>query len=257
MPFDTLATMPANILLRTNMRIASLAVRVPKLDMAEAYLNRASMLLHDAPDQLRQDHRRIHARILYLRAKFEDAASKYLHLSYEDPEALVHAGVCAILAPAGPRRSRLLASLYANERLRRLDIFPLMENVHMGRLLSPQHVDNFRTILEDGLPEGVLDRAVIEHNLAAATRLYTNVKFVELANLLGVTPERAERVAAGMIYEKRMNATIDQVEGVLKAETIDPIERWDAYIANLCSSVDDAVEAIVHKFPQFASHLQT
>ena len=55
-------------------------------------------------------------------------------------------------------------------------------------------------------PDGstVLEKAVIEHNLLAASRLYNNIYFSELGQLLGVQPDKAERIAARMIAEKRL-----------------------------------------------------
>ncbi len=50
----------------------------------------------------------------------------------------------------------------------------------------------------------VLKRAVVEHNLAAASRLYLNIYFAELGALLGVPAERAEAVASRMIAENRL-----------------------------------------------------
>ena len=50
----------------------------------------------------------------------------------------------------------------------------------------------------------VLQKAVIEHNLQAASRLYNNIYFSELGQLLGVSEEKAERIASRMIAEKRL-----------------------------------------------------
>ena len=50
----------------------------------------------------------------------------------------------------------------------------------------------------------VLEKAVVEHNLAAASRLYNNIYFVELGQLLGVSAGQAESVACRMIAEERL-----------------------------------------------------
>ena len=50
----------------------------------------------------------------------------------------------------------------------------------------------------------VLERAVIEHNLAAASKLYNNIYFSELGQLLGCTPEKAESTASKMVMEDRL-----------------------------------------------------
>lgn len=53
----------------------------------------------------------------------------------------------------------------------------------------------------------VLDRAVTEHNLAAASKLYNNIYFTELGQLLGCTPEKAESIASKMVMEDRLKVT--------------------------------------------------
>jgi COP9 signalosome complex subunit 4 len=216
------------------------------------------------------------ARLLDAKRKFEDAAMKYYHLSHLQPgvygdasigeadasQALNYAITCAILAPAGPRRSRVLAILYNDERSRELTVFPMLECIHMGRLLKAAQVDAFRPTLRshqlathaDG--STVLDRAVTEHNLLAASRLFINIRFDELAAVLNVSREKAESTAANMIYEERMQATIDQVEGIVEFESPssrNEIERWDAQIEGICGAVDKCCEAIVKAYPTLAS----
>ena len=56
----------------------------------------------------------------------------------------------------------------------------------------------------------VLERAVVEHNLAAAGRLYLNIYFTELGALLGVSADKAEAVASRMIAEDRLQARAQQ-----------------------------------------------
>lgn len=57
----------------------------------------------------------------------------------------------------------------------------------------------------------ILDRAVTEHNLLAASKLYNNITFSELGALLQISPAKAEKIASQMITEGRMNGYIDQV----------------------------------------------
>ena len=60
----------------------------------------------------------------------------------------------------------------------------------------------------DGLT--VLTRAVIEHNLLAVSKLYTNIRTADLGSLLGIDGARAEKIAASMFNEDRMKGCIDQ-----------------------------------------------
>lgn len=64
----------------------------------------------------------------------------------------------------------------------------------------------------------ILDRAVIEHNLLSASKLYNNITFEELGALLEIAPEKAEKIASQMITEARMNGYIDQIDSIVHFE---------------------------------------
>lgn len=66
----------------------------------------------------------------------------------------------------------------------------------------------------------ILDRAVTEHNLLAASKLYNNITFSELGALLQISPTKAEKIASQMITEGRMNGYIDQVKKLIKPKLI-------------------------------------
>ena len=68
----------------------------------------------------------------------------------------------------------------------------------------------------------VLDRAVMDHNLQSASKLYKNISFVELGSLLGIEATKAEKVAARMITEERMQGSIDQVRSEIVRLTESP-----------------------------------
>ena len=85
----------------------------------------------------------------------------------------------------------------------------------------------------------ILDRAVVEHNILSASKLYNNIMLDELGALLGIpphkvllagcrgnvcftqsmrlmtTPPQAEKIAAKMISEGRMDGSIDQIASVV------------------------------------------
>ncbi len=64
-------------------------------------------------------------------------------------------------------------------------------------------------------PSTVLDRAMIEHNVLAASRLYMNITVGGLASLLDLSPLGAETIARRMIQQRRLRAEIDQTEGTI------------------------------------------
>lgn len=271
---ETLSTLP-DLGFSITLRIAQLFISAGLVDQAENFLSRAkSNLSACTDDTLLLQHRISQARVLDLKCRFEDAARRYYMLANEPQvvqlvdrmtdthtPTLVHAVTCAILAPAGPRRSRLLALLYNDERSRRLDIFPLLESIHKGRILHKHQIDRFLPTLQPHQltphPDGdtMLDRAVLEHNLLAISRMYSDIGLSQLSQLLNVSPEKAEKTARIMINEKRMIATIDQVDRLLQFHVQSPshnIDHWDALIASLCSQVDDCVDAIIDRFPQLS-----
>lgn len=49
-------------------------------------------------------------------------------------QALQFAVTCAILAKAGPQRSRQLATLYKDERSGELDIYPILEKMYVSSI---------------------------------------------------------------------------------------------------------------------------
>lgn len=65
----------------------------------------------------------------------------------------------------------------------------------------------------------ILDRAVIEHNLLSASKLYNNISFEELGALLEIHPSKAEKIASQMITEGRMNGYIDQIDSIVHFES--------------------------------------
>jgi len=173
-------------------------------------------------------------------------------------EALNYAMICAILAPAGPQRSRMLATLYKDERSSKSEIYPVLEKMYLERILRKSEVEKFanqlkahqKAVLADG--STVLDRAVIEHNLLAASKLYNNITFDELGSLLNISPEMAEKVASRMMVEERLKGSIDQIEKLIifQTQSQEPLVQWDLQIANACNSVNSILDSIGSKYPQ-------
>ena len=64
-------------------------------------------------------------------------------------------------------------------------------------------------------PATVLDRAVMEHNLLASSKIYNNISFRGLGALLDLTPGAAETMARRMIEQGRLKGHIDQVEKLI------------------------------------------
>lgn len=61
-----------------------------------------------------------------------------------------------------------------------------------------------------------MDQVIIEHNLIAVSKLYKNIRIEQLARILNVTPIIAEKNAALMITNGRLEGSIDQVESLIR-----------------------------------------
>ena len=115
----------------------------------------------------------------------------------------------------------------------------------------PDDVAAFEATLEgqhrqgsDGLT--LLERAVCEHNLRAASKVYKNIALDELARLLRVSPARAESVAAEMIVRGRLHAKLDQRAMLLtfanvSAQPRSTLAAFDDHIAALVAETDIAL----------------
>jgi COP9 signalosome complex subunit 4 len=236
---------------------------------AESYLNRAALLMGNpsiASDKLLNlQFKASQARLLDFKRAFLLAASKYLELSYvaemavsERIVCLVQAITCGVLAPAGPQRSRLLATLYKDERVRSGEhpelkeggVVAMLQKMYLDRVLKKSEIEEFAAILKPHqlarLADGntVLDRAVIEHNVLAASKIYKNITFQELGALLSISPEQAEKVASKMIGEQRLIGTIDQMDQLIYFQSVKVMPSWGQQIAGLCHFVDGLVDEI-------------
>jgi len=130
-------------------KIAMLYLQDEENVSAEAFINRASLLIGEETDaELKLKHKVCYARILDAKRKFLEAATRFYQLSQlqtrqfgggkEVSESelmlvLKHAVRAAILAPAGPQRSRLLKTLYKDERSAKLPTYKLLEKIFMDR----------------------------------------------------------------------------------------------------------------------------
>lgn len=239
---------------------------------AESALNKiknspgAAQVLKYAPDT-RVLYQLSQARIMDSRRDFLNASAEYLIVSFnpmadeEDRKRALSAAIkTAILAPAGPQRSRTLAKLYKDDRSPETDEYGILEDMFLERLLSPADVEAFASTLAphqlaltaDG--STVLSKAVIEHNLLAASRLYDNITTAALAEILGLkdgngdtAAEKAEDYAARMVEQGRLRGEIDQIAGVIVFETVPGVElhgptrdlrQWDHNVQGLVEDVE-------------------
>lgn len=251
-------------------KIAELYLQDDEPVEAENFINRASRFIHHIEDWALQLRFQVsYARILDAKRKFLDAAVRYYEFSQAKPEEvepddlmalLSKAVTCAILASAGPQRSRLLGTLYKDERVKHSAHVAILEKMYMEQLIRRPELVPFeqdllphqRAVLANGFT--VLENAFLEHNLLAVSRIYRNIALDELGTLLEIDPRHAERVAATMIGEDRMKGTIDQHVGFLEFENPDDdgLTAFDTRVSAVCFNVNQYAEQIEHQYPGIA-----
>jgi COP9 signalosome complex subunit 4 len=255
-----------------HVKTAELWLAADEIGPASQQIKRAHAFLNEIKDPaVILKFKTLFARILDHERKFLEAALRYLELAQNQYGLIAEADVlktlqyavsCAILAKAGPPRSRVLAILYSDERSKSLSNFFMLEKMYGEQLIKPDEVAMFETMLEthqkaiNSSGHSVVQSAVIEHNVLAAAKIYANIKIESLGALLGISTTEAETLASQMIEQGRLNATIDQVESAIEfssggagTEGANIIE-WDSQIASLCLAVNRVVEKIGAKHPQ-------
>ena len=116
----------------------------------------------------------------------------------------------------------------------------------------PQHC---RATNREGVT--IFAKAVAEHNVLAASRVYRSISSASLGGLLGMPGEAAQRTVAAMVSGGHLRASIDQVDAVIDfaargegggGAAADPdaatLRSWDKGIKEVCSSINSLVEAL-------------
>ena len=264
------------------MRICRLYLEEDDTTSAESYLNRAKNLIYKIEDSsLNLQFQLSQARILDSRRKFLDASSSYHSISFspavaedERVRCLSSAITCAVLAPAGPQRSRALAKLYKDERAPEVPEFAILEKMFLDRLLSTEEVDRLASgllphqLAKTGDGTTVLAKAVVEHNLLSASRLYANIGIKELGTLLGCDSEKAEEYASAMLEQRRVNGRIDQIDGIIffdgneaagtktKSGQVqkvagEDLRKWDAKVQGITEELERVASMLQIQYPVY------
>jgi COP9 signalosome complex subunit 4 len=260
-------------------RITRNYLEVDDTTSADTYLNKFKNVIHQVNDPELLVHFQLsQARVQDARRDFLAAAKGYQDISLasgvaeeERLHTLSMAIKCAVLAPAGPARSRALKRLVKDERASTLEEFGILEKMFFDRLIAPAEVEKFAEGLAphqlaktaDG--STVLAKAMGEHNLLGASRLYSNIGFDELGLLLGVNGERAEEMTARMIEQGRLVGRIDQIDRVIWFEGGEAtgekgsgrtegvvgreLKRWDANVQSLAEEVEAVTSQLQMQYP--------
>lgn len=208
-----------------------------------------------------------YARVLDSNRKFLQAASRYHDLSQSatdliDADDLLQmlgrASTCAILAPSGAQKHRVLGLLVQDERLSQLGSMPawethaaLVSKMYYHQVIRPMELVKFDKSLADhqkalrGDGMTTCQRSVMEHNMIAVSRLYKSIYLTELSKVLGAP---AEKMAATMIMDGSLQGEIDQVDGLLyfmkPAAEQDGQDDWNKGIMSFCTELNKVADGV-------------
>ena len=109
---------------------------------------------------------------------------------------------CALLAPAGQQKARILSIIHKDIRSSKLGHYDLLDKFFMGKIIKRPDVKEFdeslaahqKVVSAEGF--SVLGKALIEHNIEVISKIYSNISFDELGRFLEIPSEQAEQIIA-------------------------------------------------------------
>ena len=92
-------------------------------------------------------------------------------------------------------------------------------------------------------------RQLIQHNIRVIEKYYSRVRIATLANLIGVTEDRAEQEICDMVVHKRVSAKINRLEWIVtfqkkKTGTEEMLESWNKDLKTLLAKVENTCHLI-------------
>ncbi|ESS65564.1 hypothetical protein TCDM_05944 [Trypanosoma cruzi Dm28c] len=201
------------------------------------------------------------ASLLAARHRFLESSQRFYEL-YVRTKSLDHlrgAIVCAIQADASATRSSLLGAFFKDESAMLLgELYDVLNRAHHFHVLRPSDLQRFLPYVEPFSDTAAVERAFIQHNLQAISRVYYNIGFEELGTLLGITPSETEQLVARMASERRLDAILDQTtETVIfsRPENTSVLEAWDARITAVCEELSHAADLVLSRHAELSEHL--
>jgi len=227
--------------------------------MAETYVRKCGPFVDDnVSRELRLRYEVAFARSMDNNRKFLQAAQKYQWLASQpgiedkDLMALLNdAIVCVTLGPAGPQKARIIGTLIKDERSKRNPHYDLLNKMYLDKIVYRKDTLELEKTLKTHQNVviwekfTVLQKAVIEHNIIAVSKLYENISVISLAKVLELSDYQCEKLLQTMVGEKRLTAILDQVSGYIDfTEDYNAYTNWTNGINNFCTKLDKLVSKI-------------
>jgi len=109
---------------------------------------------------------------------------------------------CALLAPAGQQKARILSTIHKDIRSSKLGHYELLDKFFLGKIIKRPDVREFeeslaahqKVVSTEGF--SVLGKALLEHNIEVISKIYSNISFDELGRFLEIPSAQAEQIIA-------------------------------------------------------------
>jgi COP9 signalosome complex subunit 4 len=136
---------------------------------------------------------------------------------------------CIILGKSHPQKTRLIHLFYRDIRYSTVLLMEryiphtiLLEKMYAGELIDGKIVEQFAQTLQphqlqmDANHQTLLQKAILEHNMQSLSTVYSTITLESLGQRLQIERDMAEKIAAQMIVEDRLQGIIDQEANVLR-----------------------------------------
>ena len=94
-----------------------------------------------------------------------------------------------------------------------------------------------------------LVKQLIQHNVRVIEKYYSRIRLPKLAQLVGVSQQRAEAEICDMVVSKRISAKINRLEGIVvfnhkKQYTNDRLSSWNSDVMQILNKVEHTCHLI-------------
>jgi COP9 signalosome complex subunit 4 len=237
--------------LKLCLQISDLYMKAGDFRMADSRMSQARLYRAESSVSMSHEYHVCWANVYDRTDRFLEASNSYSEASrtattQKSADAYVsRAIICAILAPLTPQKRRALQGLLDDERSHQLKIYCFLQKVCAGGILRANEVQAMREFLQahhleaqrDGL--SVFQRAIAEHNLLSMSKVYMNMNFDQLGEILNVNAPQAEKVTARLISDGCVQGCIDQVDRLVYFDLDDdPTIEWDEIVIDASTRLD-------------------
>lgn len=153
------------------------------------------------------------------------------------------AAICAILSPTTNNiRSLLLHRYAADENIKNVDIYPILDLIVRGKFIDKTIRDDFREKISDLVDSNdtkTLESFSVQHNISVARKMFSSIQIDRLAQIVGDSPDNVYHMLSEMINNKSLKASIDQPQWSVEFAHENKRSLKDKSIRDFCLSVSE------------------